>query len=319
MSEATTRRLVEASGQTGWQPVQTLQSLWSGWGVLARYRAPDGRPCIVKHVRPPSAASHPRGWTSDVASARKRRSYEVERHFYANHVPSLTSVVRLPTARLVADDLLVMSDLDAEGLGERGLGRRDPAARLDAALAWLARFHAATLDRPPEGLWAEGCYWHLATRPDELRAMRPGPLREGARALDEALRACPHQAWVHGDAKLANLCFGAGADCAFVDFQYVGGGVGVRDVAYLLGSCLSDRALEAEADAWLDRYLDHLAAAGAGRAVDAWRALWPVAWADFERFLEGWAPGHAKRTGYSARATQQGLARVRAGASATPR
>ncbi len=33
----------------------------------------------------------------------------------------------------------------------------------------------------------------------------------------------------------------------------------------------------------------------------SWRKLYPVAWADFVRFLEGWCPGHAKLTGYSRR------------------
>ena len=32
-----------------------------------------------------------------------------------------------------------------------------------------------------------------------------------------------------------------------------------------------------------------------------WRALYPVAWTDFYRFLQGWSPGHWKLHRYSER------------------
>ena len=38
-----------------------------------------------------------------------------------------------------------------------------------------------------------------------------------------------------------------------------------------------------------------------------WRALYPVAWTDFYRFLKGWSPGHWKIHGYSARMTRAAL------------
>ena len=68
---------------------------------------------------------------------------------------------------------------------------------------------------------------------------------------------------------------------AAVDFQYVGGGCGVKDVVYLLG-CLPDRLLAARADALLDDYFRALRAALRrrdpaldGAAVEAaWRALY---------------------------------------------
>ena len=113
----------------------------------------------------------------------------------------------------------------------------------------------------------------------------------------------PVQTLVHGDAKPANFCFGDDGVAA-VDFQYVGGGVGVRDLVYLLG-CLPERRLRLEHDRWVRRYFDRL---GHDEAKACWEPLIPVAWADFERFLAGWAPEHRKRTGFAAEQTRRALA-----------
>ena len=39
-----------------------------------------------------------------------------------------------------------------------------------------------------------------------------------------------------------------------------------------------------------------------------WRALYPVAWTDFSRFLQGWSPGHWKLHRYTARLEREVLA-----------
>jgi len=129
--------------------------------------------------------------------------------------------------------------------------------------------------------------------------MRPGPLRDGAADLDRRLSSARFRTFVHGDAKPDNVCHARDGSVAFVDFQYVGGGVGVKDVAYLLNCCLSPKECESALPRWLDRYFAALRAALESKLdpndIDAlereWRELFPVAWVDFYRFLQGWAPG----------------------------
>lgn len=70
------------------------------------------------------------------------------------------------------------------------------------------------------------------TRPDELSAMKPSHLKGAAEAIDSKLNQCKFQTIVHGDAKVANFCFTPDSkSIAAVDFQYVGSGCGMKDVA----------------------------------------------------------------------------------------
>jgi aminoglycoside phosphotransferase (APT) family kinase protein len=157
-------------------------------------------------------------------------------------------------------------------------------------------------------LWKVGSYWHLATRPDEFQALEDREMQRAAAGLDERLNRARFRTLIHGDAKLQNFCFAADAGAvAAVDFQYVGGGVGVKDVAYFLSSCLSSERLQTEAEAWLEDYLLMLARALQQRAlpvdqvnalISEWRALYPVACADFYRFLLGWEAGRSFRDRY---------------------
>ena len=103
---------------------------------------------------------------------------------------------------------------------------------------------------------------------------------------------------------------------AAVDFQYVGGGCGMKDVAYFLSSCLTSTELETDAAKYLNHYFKRLRNALKGRLkpieIDTleteWRQLYAVAWADFFRFLAGWSPQHWKIDRYSDRLTRAVLA-----------
>lgn len=254
----------------------------------------------------------------------RARQDEVEAAFYRAYAPRLAGVARVPALLRAAavgasgERLLALEDLDAAGYAARVCRGAVADAHVRACLRWLARLHATFLARagaPRPGLWETGCYWHLGTRPEELAAMEDCALKRAAPAIDRRLAAVRWVTIVHGDAKLANFCFpcpgsvGEGeGDVAAVDFQYCGGGVGVRDVAYLLGSCLDEEGLERDVERLLVAYFAALRAAAKHvceddqNAVEAeWRALWPWAVADFERFLAGWAPRHWKMNRYTAR------------------
>ena len=348
-------RVAKLAGVTAAAETESVQSLWSGYGRIVRVRLigadsagaslPNqnllpSETAIVKHVCPPEHRSHKYGWKGDVSHQRKLRSYDNETNWYRNasklcdddcRVPRLMGAESKTMAGAAnhssADWLLVMEDLDASGFHLRHRNVAD--AQVDACLGWLANFHATFLfdttnqgSTPPaqyHQLWPIGTYWHLDTRPDELAVMEDGALKRAAAKIDAILNNARFQTLVHGDAKLANFCFAEDDRVAAVDFQYVGGGCGIKDVAYFISSCFSDDECEQREPALLDNYFQQLETAltkqqqashqqakpiSFGDIETEWRRLYQFAWADFYRFLAGWSPGHWKMHSYSERVTQ---------------
>lgn len=323
MNEGFRRIVCESLDAVNVEEVETIQSLWSGYGKIARFSVSGScvQTVVGKLVRIPTESDHPRGWNTDFSHRRKLRSYEVETAWYERYAVRSDYGCRLPacyaTASTDGEVLLVLEDLDAAGYSER----RTSASMGDMqnCLAWLARFHIRYLGVEPSGLWEKGTYWHLDTRPEELEVLDDLPLKEVASDLDRLLQGCEFKTLVHGDAKLANFCFDdKQGRVAAVDFQYVGGGCGMKDVAYFIGSCLSDTECDSKESSLLDFYFSELRAAIARDARDIdpdaieveWRAMYPVAWTDFHRFLKGWSPGHWKVHSYSERIAREVIARI---------
>ena len=296
-----------------------IQSLWSGYGQILRLQLDGGNypSVILKYISPPNSSDHPRGWNTSLSHQRKVRSYQVESTWYQDYASRCGKNCPVPTCLAVkssdSETVLVLTDLDAQGydLRKTSVDIED----IHACLKWLANFHATFLNSKADGLWQCGTYWHLETRPDELEALSDEALRRAAPAIDRALKQSRYQTLVHGDAKLANFCFSGDpavpVSVAAVDFQYVGRGCGMKDLAYFIGSCLYDDQCEAMEEELLDYYFLslHQALSDLQSEVDwydleqDWRALYPVAWADFHRFIKGWSPGHWKINSYSERLT----------------
>ncbi|MBX2838611.1 MAG: aminoglycoside phosphotransferase family protein [Gammaproteobacteria bacterium] len=282
-----------------------IQELWSGYGYILRVgiestepRAPQS--IIVKSISPGTHNDHPRGWNSDHSNHRKIRSYAVEAAWYRHYSKDCEGVCRIPSLLAASESSmrswLVLEDLDV--LYPRRHSRLN-ARSVGPCLQWLACFHAQFLGHQGQHLWPVGTYWHLGTRQDEFAAMPDGPVKQAAEKLDSTLRGARYKTLVHGDAKVANVCFSRTGDAvAMVDFQYVGCGIGVQDVAYFLGSCLDEETYESCEALLLDFYFSALKeriADSVAMEVEAeWRALYPIACADFHRFLLGWMPTHPK-------------------------
>ncbi|KAK0525414.1 hypothetical protein OC842_005507 [Tilletia horrida] len=211
-----------------------------------------------------------------------------------------------------------------------------------AALRWLAHFHAhfagyqpsePTDECPPpldvasstqgwsgHGVWQVGGYSYTATRLTELSKIAPsspwaklGLNGDLAHAIDWALTpsgsACraAGQTLIHGDVKSANLAFSAdGTRAAAYDFQFVGRGVGVTDLAKFLTTSVASSVLrseESERD-WLRFYHGHFIAAVQAEPEPEWTRAGAAAGADtsqrllasrraageytFENLLEHW-------------------------------
>lgn len=302
--------ILNKTGASSLKEKEVIQSLWSGYGKIVRVELEDSalETVVVKYVQLSESVNHPRGWNTDIGHQRKLNSYKVETNWYKNF--SKSSKARLPKCFAIdkKDDeiLIVLEDLDLAGFPVRK--RQVDWVSIEACLVWLAKFHASYLGKIPDGLWQTGTYWHLATRPQELQVLEDKVLKEAAPLIDKKLNDCTFKTFVHGDAKLANFCFGENDTVAGLDFQYVGGGCGMKDVAYFIGSCLHEKDCERLEEKILDTYFNHLQMEmdAKNEALEKeWRALYRVAWADFHRFLKGWSPGHWKINSYSERVTAQ--------------
>ena len=303
--------LLSITQATDCRETELIQRLWSDYGHIARCILDDSlySSVVVKCIALKRVGSHPRGWNDEFSHQRKLNSYQVETEWYKQWSKKCTDAFRVP--QFIGDfahgvnQWIVMEDLDTH------FPKRISEPTLDEVklcLRWLANFHMHFLNSEPKGLWQEGSYWHLKTRPHEFAKIENDQIKQKAYLIDEVLKSCRFQTLVHGDAKLANFCFSAdGMQVAAVDFQYVGGGCGMKDVNYLLRSCLDENDLYAHEADLLDYYFEALAKAhqiaslngalkpdGFDELETEWRKLYPYASADFTRFLLGWMPTHHK-------------------------
>lgn len=320
--------VLQTTGAKGIGRTELIQPLWNGYGELLRIELEGARysSVVLKHIQYPTEQKHPKGFHSEFSHNRKVRSYGVEFNWYKNYNPNLEGDSTFRTARLLGMshldgvNALLLEDLICSGFSQTP--KSIEWNQVQVVLKWLASFHAKFLGVSPKGLWSTGTYWHLATRPDELEALKreDSELWSMARDLDQALENCKYRTFVHGDAKLANFLFSEDfSSVAAVDFQYVGGGCGMKDVAYFIGSCMQEQEAEDREEDILDCYFEGIEKVLGSSSVvfdeleKEWRMMYLLAWADFYRFLKGWSPGHWKINSYGERLLHRVKGRFAAG------
>lgn len=314
--------LLKVTDSAECKEVEIIQSLWSGYGKISRYALQDSPldTVVVKHISLNKSNEHPRGWNTDLSHQRKVKSYEVEIRWYQQwnqHCNASSKTAKfLGSLSQEREQWIILEDLDAQFPVRK---QHVALSEIKTCLAWLANFHGTFISKEPNGLWEIGTYWHLATRPEEFDKIEHQELKRKAHKIDELLTGCTYQTIVHGDAKLANFCLSeSSTSVAVVDFQYVGGGCGMKDVAYFLGSCLSSDECETHSEALLDFYFSELEKAlkNANRGIEfklleqEWRSMFPIARTDFTRFLLGWMPAHQKVNNYSLAVMQSVLLKL---------
>ena len=319
MNSTFQEKLIDRLSAQSVEIVEEIQQLWSGYGRIVRLKVFGGPydSLIMKEIKPPTRTNHPRGWNTSTSHERKLKSYEIETNWYENYSSLCDNSIRIPKLILSNSDgqvrYLILEDLDLAGYPIRK--SRLNKSEVKTCLSWLANFHARFMSNSGEGLWDAGCYWHLDTRQDELKEMADSELKEKASELDLVLKKTKYQTLVHGDAKVANFCFSEEGSLAAVDFQYIGCGCGMKDVIYFLGSCLDEVLCEEWETELLNHYFEKLRKALENSKIELdlneleneWRELYPIAWADFNRFLLGWMPSHQKLHAYSNKMTKRAL------------
>jgi len=322
MKNRTEELILGSTGATSLTELEKIQDLWSGYGSIKRYQLTGSsvERIIVKRVQPPTSTNHPRGWNSNLSHQRKLKSYAVEMAFYDHWREILSAEALTPLSYGLYSDnnseffLFILEDLNHSGFAKPYSSVN--LKEIHICLDWLATFHVSFLGKSPDNLWKIGTYWHLSTRPDELAALEDQVLKNAAGIIDRKLNESTFQTILHGDAKLANFCFSNdGEKVAAVDFQYAGGGPGVKDVAYFLGSCLDEENCRVHAEELLEHYLRSVSnkitetnsEIDQEMLISEWRELFPFAWADFHRFIKGWSPGHWKVNSFSEKVTAKVL------------
>ena len=283
-----------------------LTTLWAGYGAIyelkvQQQQGKQTQNLIIKDVVPRT--------DSGVSHERKLRSYQVEAAFYQKVAPELLeSGLAIATPLLAESNLtnsggsmhLVLTDLrDAFPIaGNRSMDL--PHSK--AALSFLAHLHASHWQQPiPIELWENGTFLELSTRQEELAAIEPEwrDLQRAAQMISDELAHSKFATLVHGDFKGANILFssttnkGGELTAAAYDFQYCGGGDGMKDVAYLLVSTVQGKVLDLHENELLRHYHDQLTrrlpqAAAAEYTFEIMQQRFHLAVCDLSRFMSGW-------------------------------
>ena len=95
--------------------IETIQSLWSGYGKIIRYGLdhPEIKSIVVKHIKLPTKNKHPHGWNTDLSHQRKLKSYQIETAWYQHWNNHCSDACKTPECFAVEykdDEIIIVND-----------------------------------------------------------------------------------------------------------------------------------------------------------------------------------------------------------------
>lgn len=272
-----------------------IQGVWGGFGQVfsAIWK---GQPVVVKHYawHNPDEIEDP---IQKEGLLRKINSYNNELAFYNSHFQKGAKAAQLLGLNRTETSMMLILD-DGKSLISEASHRLNEVG-IASILQMLAELHASTL---LEAWGTEGNYWHYGTRKAEWHRIRHPWLKSNAGLINQKLQAAKYTCLIHGDSKPSNyLTSNEPNKIVALDFQYFGKGIGVMDLVCFCSGVIPENDL-AGFHVYLTQYFAYLEAALEGvnsphsyqKIKEEWASLIPLVWADYARFLEGWAPGSFK-------------------------
>ncbi|NLK63268.1 MAG: phosphotransferase [Fusobacteria bacterium] len=283
--------------------------MWDNYGEIIRYEI-DGsiKNIVVKYINPDKLVNSNK-FNKNVSHNRKIKSYNIEINWYKYYNYLCNDECYTPKMYYgnssSKEKILILEDLFYSGFNNTS--KNYNISQINILLKWLANFHGIFIHDKANNLWENGSYWHLSTRLEELNLIKDENIRKQSYKIDEALNNAKYKTIIHGDAKIDNFLFNKNkTKVAAFDFQYVGKSIGMKDVIYLLDSFLPQDIIKKNESYILNIYFQELKLAleKYNKNIDfdelesEWRSLYTFAFADFYRFLLGWAPCYAKSSSY---------------------
>ena len=132
--------------------ISLIQNLWSGYGELSRVTTNKGS-VIAKFIKFPTERDHPRGWSSDIGHDRKKKSYQIEKHWYSNldTVKGARMAKCFDVGHVGEHEYILLEDLqDNDFKTKHFIDWQD----IESCLSWLANFQwKACGQLVPTGIW----------------------------------------------------------------------------------------------------------------------------------------------------------------------
>jgi thiamine kinase-like enzyme len=257
---------------------EKIVSLWAGLGSI--YRAfVNNQTYIIKYVQIPLE--------NTVSNKRRIASYYNESYFYSKYSENVDIARYYAHEKNERNTILIIQDLS---INYRELSSLNQIQFIKA-IQYLAKFHAYFYNCKDINVSENGSYWYLNTRKSEWKNIpkKHPKLKDCAELIDSKTKDVDHETLIHGDSKSENFMWSRDDVPICVDFQYVGKGLGAKDLVYLICSS-TDEFKEEYLSIYFDFFLKYAVEFDKTHdyTFDLFSSHFDWCTLDYLRFMAGW-------------------------------